>query len=97
MGKYFSDEQLDEFFKLWLETYPDAIDRAHFIMKHPFRDNDEAMTRNRREVWGVARNLEFFLKYKKDNEARALHHIHHDVFTRVADMLGPIGSYDIEE
>jgi hypothetical protein len=96
MGKYFSEDEVHLFMKLWLEKYPDAIDRAHDVMRNPFRDNDEMNSRASREVIDIARELDFFKERAKTDESAA-YHLMHDVWVKVADMLGPIGVNDIEE
>ncbi|RUW87204.1 MAG: hypothetical protein E5W64_11930 [Mesorhizobium sp.] len=93
---------------LHLTKYPDAVERMHFVMKHPFRDNDEQMSRTRREILDTAKHLAFFHAHAqeipKDRLAKvadpyyhARHDILSDVIAHVAAMLGPIGSYEIEE
>ena len=106
MGKYFSEEQIDEFLRAYTTKYPDAIDRMHFVMKHPFRDHDEENARKWRELLEVAPTLSFFSEYNESltkgdpnrrSKFEAYYHLSHDITQRVADMLGPIGSYEIEE
>jgi plasmid stabilization system protein ParE len=108
MGKYFTDSEIDAFLKAYLEKYPDAIARMHFVMNHPFRDNDEQMARYAREVRQIADSLSFFHEYSNslpegllkevpDRYYHAYYHLQHDVTRRVAEMLGHIGSYEIEE
>lgn len=108
MGKYFTDEQINKFIKAHLEKFPDAIERMHFVMKHPFRKNDEETSRNFREISETAKTLEFYHEYARnlpeeytkrvpDPYYYSFFHIHRDVITRVAAMLGPIGSYEIKK
>lgn len=108
MGKYFTDEQIDVFLMAYLERYPDAIERMHFVMKHPFRDNDLLISRSWDEIVEIAMSMDFFHEYARNLHEEYMRrqsgpyyhsysHIIHDVARRVADMLGPIGSYEIEE
>ncbi|AZO29652.1 hypothetical protein [Mesorhizobium sp. M1B.F.Ca.ET.045.04.1.1] len=104
----FSDSQLKEFMRLHLTKYPDAIERMHFVMKHPFRDNDEQISRNTREILDTAQHLAFFHAHAQrmpkdrlvkvtDPYYHARYDIQSDVIAYVAAMLGPIGSYGVEE
>lgn len=108
VGKYFTDDQVNEFLRIHLERYPDAIQRMHFVMRHPYRNNDERTSQNIREVNSTAKSLEFYHDYARnlpeeyikrvaDPYYYAFFHIHRDVVTRVAAILGPIGTYEIEE
>jgi len=104
----FSDAQIKEFMRLHLTKYPDAVERMHFVMKHPFRDNHDEIYRNRREMRDTAKQLAFFHAHAKaipkerlvhgtDGYYHANYDISADVIAYVANMLGPIGSYEIEE
>lgn len=106
MGKYFTDEQIDAFLKAYVEKYPDAIERMHFVMQHPFRDNDEMMSRTTREIVEIAKEMQFFHEYADQRAKKlqdpnqystAMHHLDRDVSRRVAGMLGPTGTYKVEE
>ncbi len=88
----------------YLKEHPDALERMHFVMQHPFRDNDEAMSRTRREFRRVAERMEFFQEYIARNPYDStilinnpppISKLHRDFFHYVAAMLGPIGSYEI--
>jgi hypothetical protein len=92
----FTDEQIDAFLEAYVGKYSAAIERMHFVMRHPFRDNDEQITRGAREISEIAQTLEFFKDYA-DREPSALHHLRRDVARRVAGMLGPIGTYKTED
>ena len=96
MGRYFTDEVIDEVIKIWEETHPGAIERAHDVMNHPDRDNNEAMARNWRDFRSFARSLPFFSGQIKHNTNFDFE-IHIDVFHRIGDMLGPIGTRSISD
>ncbi|MGX9177391.1 hypothetical protein [Mesorhizobium sp. BHbdii] len=108
VSKYFTDREIDAFLDAYLEKYPDAIARMHFVMKHPYRDNDQQISRNGWEVRQVADSLAFFhdyanrisgdiLKEVPDKYYHAYNRLMYDVTKRVAEMLGPIGSYEIDD
>ena len=95
MGRYFTDEVIDEVINKWEETYPGAIERAQDVMKHPYRDNDEADSRNVREFILVVRSIPF-LAERETQDPNFHHDINSDVFERIGDMLGPI-TYHIND
>lgn len=95
MEKFYTDDQIDKFIKAYVEKYPDAIDRMKFIMLHPFRDNNDRISKISREINEIASSVDFLKIDSLDNDA--IHLLKRDVAARVAQMLGPIGSYEIEE
>lgn len=97
MDKYFSDEEVELFIEAWLNEYPDAIERAHFIMQHPFRDLSSEMGRQQLEMNSIAQKLDYFKEALSAADGLGFHRLHSDVIDRVTSMLGPIGSYEIYE
>ena len=91
MGRYFTDEVIDEIIKKWEETYPGAIERAQDVMKHPYRDNDKAVTRSLREFYNVLDAIPFRVEYSKHNPDFD-REMSTDVFKRMSDMMGPVGT-----
>lgn len=92
----YPDADIERLIKRLEEVFPGSIERMHFVMRHPFRDNDKSMAQSRRDLIQVAKETEPF-KSTLANDASQLLIISQQVASRVADMLGPIVSYKIEE
>ena len=96
MGRYFTDEVIDAVIKKWEETYPGAIERAHDVMKHPFRDNEETVIRHMREFSQVFSSVPFLADRARQNPNFEIE-ITFDVFDRIGEMLGPLGTRSISD
>jgi len=92
----YPDADIERLIQRLEEVFPGSLERMHSVMRHPFRDNDKSMAESRRDLIQVARETEPF-KSALANDASQLLIISQQVVSRVADMLGPIGSYDVEE
>lgn len=89
----------------YLKEHPDALERMHFVMLHPFRDDDDdEMSRSAREIHHVAKRMKFFQDYVARNPYDSTILINNptprsklylDFVHYVAALLGPIGSYEI--
>ena len=105
MGKYFTEDQENEFLRIHRERYPDAVERIHFVMRHPFRNHDEATRKIWHELRQTAETIDFYSEYAATRPQMyspelkrayndAWSHLHTDVMHCVAAMLG---TYEIEE
>jgi hypothetical protein len=63
MGRYFTEEQLDEFMAAYVAKYPDIIERMYFLIDHSHENHDELMSRCQREMKDVAKVTPFFVAY----------------------------------
>ncbi|MGP4668102.1 hypothetical protein [Agrobacterium pusense] len=70
IGRYFTDEQIDEFLAAYLKRYPDALDRIIHVMQNPFDDNDELIARTRQEMSVIVPTLDFYIEMNKDDEEK---------------------------
>jgi hypothetical protein len=81
MGKYFTEEQIDEFISTWIEKYPDALERSYEVIRRPRRETKDLMNRNIKEKREVADSLAFFVEHKKNHSA-AYYELEFDVMDR---------------
>jgi hypothetical protein len=63
MGRYFTEEQLDEFMAAYVAKYPDTIERMYFLIEHSLENHDELMSLCEKEMRDVARVTPFFVAY----------------------------------
>lgn len=104
MSGTFSEQDIESLLSEYLKEHPDAVERMHFVMQHPYRDNYEIMDRNTREFRRVAERMAFFQEYIARNpydpsillnNPPPMFLLEMDFVNYVAALLGPIGSYEI--
>lgn len=106
MGKTFTDQQIESLLAEYTKEYPDAVERMHFVMLHPYRENSASIARSAWEITMVAKRMKFFQHYVDNNPHDPQKYTNNplleskfkaDVIAYVAAMLGPIGSYKVFE
>ncbi|KQT02900.1 hypothetical protein ASG42_25825 [Rhizobium sp. Leaf391] len=106
MLRTFTKDQIESLLAEYVREYPDAIERMHFVMRHPFRDTDDISSRSLSEIKIIAKRMKFFQDFIEKNpydhsilvnNQSPFSRLRDDVYEYVADMLGPIGSYKIEK
>lgn len=63
MGRYFTEEQLDEFMGSYTAKYPEALKLWHGMMDHPSKDPGEITATNTRHIIDVAKTIPFFIEH----------------------------------
>jgi hypothetical protein len=63
MGRYYTEEQLDEFMTAYLAKYPETIERWFYMMDHQGVIHHELGSQINREMLDVANSMPFFTAY----------------------------------
>lgn len=92
----FTDDQVAKVMDAMVLRYPDFVEQAHFVMRHPLRDNDEHFSRSLRALQGVAKTFDWFRVIDAKNPS-AIYHLSIQLNARIAALLGPIGTYETFE